>query len=278
MCLIVILVSFLLTSPFVVLDFNSSYGQIMENKQALQTGGHSGADFAPAYNMYWAMLVSNLGYPLLMFAIIGVIFLTFERRGFILMLFPLIYLAYMSSWKVAFERYLVPVIPFLIIASGYLFHKAHLYLKTRNNVVRFSVMLLFCVLAINPLLNSIVTVSNFVKIDTRTVAKEWIEHNIPNQTSIAYESYCPKLNQFPKGNYTLFELWDFPGHPWEYYKNNSVEYVCISSFFWNRYYNEPSRYQKQIEQYDSLRKKYLVARFSPGEELTGPAIEIYKIK
>ena len=66
--------------------------------------------------------------------------------------------------------------------------------------------------------------------------------------------------------------------PLSYYKNQSVDYIIITSFLKRRYYNEPDKYAKQISRYEELKNKTELIKVFDYEENPGPKIWIYRLK
>jgi len=62
----------------------------------------------------------------------------------------------------------------------------------------------------------------------------------------------------------------------QYFLDNSIDYVIISSYLYERYYNNAEFFEEQVHSYNSLVNLTApLIRFNPTEKSTGPIITIY---
>ncbi|NTV24476.1 MAG: hypothetical protein HGA85_09015 [Nanoarchaeota archaeon] len=126
-------------------------------------------------------------------------------------------------------------------------------------------------------------IDNAVKLtrdNTRTVSKEWIEENIPEGSKIAYEFFSPQLSVYPKRRFELMDLGKgyIVDNDYQFYVNQSVEYIIISDHMKKRDYEEPEKYSLQISRYEELAKKARLIQLFDNADNPGPIIEIYRLQ
>jgi hypothetical protein len=130
-------------------------------------------------------------------------------------------------------------------------------------------------------------------LDTRVKALVYSNENGITINNTYYEGYTPYLPQKPA---TIFDI--------DLTEQTERNFLILSSKMFDRYYNEPERYQNQIAFYNSVRLNqtslikflpepepdtvmdrlddivyYFNRNFNPTQEerLRGPVIEIYQI-
>lgn len=271
---------FIFTSPFVLLDWHNSSAQIIKNKEHHQTKGHLGGDKLPAIQFYSNNIIENTGYIILVMSALGLIFL--KKEGWIVASCPILFIAYISTYKVSFDRYLISLLPLIAISASVLINTVLKFSIDKNNYIKYSIVCLLVVLiciGIIPMVKASIQIDKtFLLPDTRTIAKEWIEANIPSESKIAYEFYCPQLELNKIKNYKLVYSFRLEQKDLTYYLNNSVDYIIVSSSFMDRYMNEQSKYPNEVKFYSDLQNNAtLINKISPDKNSTGPVIFIYDL-
>ncbi len=111
-----------------------------------------------------------------------------RKGGWALALFPLFHYLLMGSSRVAFQRYMIPVLPFLSLMGAWLL----LALLDRLPLARlFKGAVGFAV--VTPLTRSVLHDLLLTRTDTRTLAWQWIERNIEPGTIVATQAYGPPI-------------------------------------------------------------------------------------
>ncbi len=172
-------------NPFGWVDFQFFLQEITKQSHA---EGFSGLLHHLTYS-----LNGGLGFPLLGLSLFGLSLacLRFDRKRWTLLSFILVYYLILCFFSQPYDRYTLPLIPFLVIfaADGLLQLKRKLKL---SNIPFFIVVLI----AIFP---SVLKISLsdyiFMQKDIRTVGREWIERTVPQNTKIALDMqfYLPQL-------------------------------------------------------------------------------------
>ena len=109
--------------------------------------------------------------------------------------FPLVYYLSLVTYSQEHARYVLPLIPFLLILAAWFLES----IIFKEGVLRTKAKILITTVSIMAVLPSGIksVYSDYIssKKDTRTLAKEWIEDNIPYGTKIAidYSFHAPKL-------------------------------------------------------------------------------------
>lgn len=122
-------------------------------------------------------------------AIAGTITISFKEfhkknwQFIIFISFPLLYFAYVGSWYTKFNRYMVPIFPFIIICGSYC-----LWLVAKKSQLLGRLLILFTILITG--LYAAMYLSIYTRPQTRIKTSEWIYSHIP------------------KGSFILSEHWD----------------------------------------------------------------------
>lgn len=301
--IIFIFIGFFIFAPFVILDPLSSVRDIIfENR-----GEHFGAERLPGIQNYVWYLTNPLqegigGLFFEIFAGLGLMIIIYKKsyEKYLFIIFPILYFLLVGSMKLRFDRWFIPILPFEAIFFGLGFYYTYKYIIEKKifqdipKIFPFSVTnLIFSSFVIIIIIASLPTITSDInegtklsKIDTRTIAKNWIENNLPNGSKIAYEYYTPQLHRYPRKNFTLMNLETIVtvgynktivSKPLSYYKNQSVDYVIISSYYKGRFYNEPERFAAEISRYEELKNMNELIKIFESNENPGPVIEIYRL-
>ena len=176
-------VTFLALNPFAVLDHSLFLKEIMAQSAANRGG-------LPWLHHLTYSLSGAMGWPMLALALGGTLGALFgkERRSQTIAVFILSYFAVLCFFGQPYDRYVLPLIPFIIILTT----KVLFQWKERSR-------LLFWVLIPFVALPSLIKIVHWDRLmtapDVRTVAMEWVEANIPAGSRLALEGgfYMPRL-------------------------------------------------------------------------------------
>lgn len=256
-------------------------------------------------------LPEGMGFPLLLLAL-GGLGLTLWRRvpgDLILLAFPVPYFLVIGSWSSRFERYALPLLPFLALLAAVALVAVAGRLRERwpGFLGRWRPGVVVAVAASLLIAPEVARIAYFHVLlsrpDTRVLATEWIEREIPPGSRIAMEPYSPALRVDPAmvreggdaGGYRLSRLNDYD---LDRLIERKVEYVVLSGFVYQRYQRACGRFPAKCRFYRELeRRAALVFAVDPGVEgqrlwvgdiyapLTrlfewtrpGPSIEIYRL-
>ena len=299
---------FLVGVPGFLVNFQNTLTSL-RNQTSLATGtdGFLGMVFStlPSWKFYALMFEIAWGIPILIVLIFGLARFVWrhEPEETLFAVFPVTYLAVLfnaSAASSAFARYLIPVLPFLAYLAadglvwvinwgfrGWSLAPRQLFLATAT-----------VILMIIPLLRSIRLDILWRQPDTRTLALEWIEANIPTGARLAVQWYGPPLstpdNPEPgtTQSYTVTMLYPFSREPerysLDYYRKNGFDYLIISSHVYKLPFVDEALNNARMNFYlDLLASSRLVAEFKPYdgerepayifEQMWGPIVSLYEL-
>lgn len=210
--LIVTFVVFIIFSPYTLIDWKK-FIESMIYESGVATGSlpvvytlqfdHTIPYLFQIKNFFW-----QIG-PNMLFGILGFLFLLFvsfkkkSSKLFLFCIFPLTYFMYVGFWHTKFIRYMVPIIPFLLISSSVLLIEIRSRFKKVGNLLIFFVIF-------SSILWTIAFFSIYTRTQTRIAASEWVYHNIPNGAKILTEQWDDGLpipiEQFNPTQYQITPL------------------------------------------------------------------------
>lgn len=215
-----------------------------------------------------------------------------ERRPLLLLLFPLLYLAFLlKPGYFAVPRYMILMQPFLMLfAASALLAACGLIRAPRARAAVTAVAALVAIA--QPLAASVKFDSLLAGEDTRILAKRWIEENLPEGTVIVREGerWSPPLQSpkephpfsqrtyrvFVKDLYGLSELSNMMGQfrgfaTLDQYRGAGVQYLIANEVNEGMRLLDPEQDRQKRAFYETLeREAELVAEFSPYREGAEP--------
>ncbi len=221
---------FLVGSPYWLFDFPSFYKAFLFDVSHMRTGHLGGIAGRP---WLWHMQALIDSERILGFLFIGGVvysLLRRERVDFPFLLFVLASVAYIGSWAKTSLVYLLATFPILAILGARLL--VELVSKTITNRYRKQAIIGISLLAVGLQIPKIVQNNlRYTYSDTRVVAKEWVENNIPAGAKIAFEgyAYCPPLVGYG-GEFVAFGL-PVTGKIYDYLETNKELKDKMAAFF-----------------------------------------------
>jgi hypothetical protein len=223
-------------------------------------------------------------------------------REAVLLAFPVLYFVVIGSWSSRFERYALPLLPFLAVLAALCLVTLAKRLRSVGGPVLsrwrpgFGLALAAGLLVTPEVVRIVYWHVLLTRPDTRVVAGEWIERAIPSGARIAMEPYSPAVRLSPamaraerarlgntvgaqiarhrfdqflagpaardEGGYWLFRL---NVYDFDRLLGQNVEYVVLSGFTYERYQRACGRYPDACRFYDELdRRARLVFTIEPG--------------
>ena len=290
--------AFLGSTPYAVLDYPTFRWTLDFHLQHYQTG-HDGFEGSDSWLWFARYLYTEGMFPILTWVSgLGVLYAALVRRtrkDLLLLVFPVFYYALISAQRVRFARNVIPILPFLALFAGRLIAELLDWLAARIKRSRLgkrltAVMQAFGVLGVAillvgaPLRQQLVVDYWLSQEDTRTIAKRWVEENIPAGAKIAVESYCPtlELSWKPGTKQPRYQVKFFnklADHTLAFYQEQGYDYVVVSSSMYNRYFVDSVTYPTQRQFYESLFAQWpLVVEFTGYPvPMHDPVIRIYRV-
>jgi 4-amino-4-deoxy-L-arabinose transferase-like glycosyltransferase len=193
---LVLALGFAVGSPQVLANPAAYVREALGQYGAGKMGGFGSwrVDTVPGWFFYLETLGCGVGLVLLALAIAGsvrrLLLAAGAERGMSLLLlsFPMLYFGLMGSTRHYFARYAQPLVPFAALFAAETVVAAAQWVRARRENRSWWLMRVLCALAVaQPLANSIRHDMLLMRTDTRTLAKQWIEANIPAGAKIALD-------------------------------------------------------------------------------------------
>lgn len=133
-------------------------------------------------NLFW-----QVG-PVFLLSIMGIIYISYQQFKkqnilfLILFIFPLLYFAYVGAWYTKFIRYMVPIIPFFLIAAA-------VFLSWMLQKFKRWGIMLFVVFIASNIVWAVAFSTIYVREQTRISASKWIYEHISPGSKILTEHW-----------------------------------------------------------------------------------------
>ena len=278
-----LLLACIISVPFLLLrsDFNVLslmdyiFGGIWRDPYVFG-GSHPGFE---GTDTWWWVVTSFLGKNwkfVFLSALGGIVWALFKygRKGIFLLATPLSYYFVFSFFTVRFDRWLIPLEPFLALFAGVFLWDITkvLQARARSQWMRTAIIALLVgvimFLATKPLFQILEYRDLLIAAeDSRTAAARWIETHIPHGKSIAVEPYGPFVMET---SYKVTRVGSLIAHDLAWYRQEGFDYVIATSVC-ERYTKEkyPAEFERCQELFDSF---YLEQQFG----VPGPTIRILR--
>lgn len=293
-------------SPFLFLDFKKVLADIaIENRYTHVSYTGEGI----IRNLMWYVqnpllhALSPIGLILVVFGIILCID-SRKKEMWILLIFPLSFLCFISLMHLRWARWIIPVLPFLCVLIAQAFYWIIIWVEQHINFQAKKLVgfILVSTLVVTLLRADIIQGIEMSGKDTRTLAGEWILDHIPQRSRILVEKYAPHL---PIERYTFLlvehsgklvevdpkeirnSVFDPPFRQIGKLKNidaileKNVEYIVFSNWY-DRYLAERKRsadYAQIVVMYERIMKMGTkIYEVNPVSGINrGPSIRVYRM-
>lgn len=274
-------IAFLLAAPYTVLDlpaFLDGYARLMYS----YTGT---VPPEPPWIIYLKHLRLNLQWPALLLTLGGVVLAIVRAvrgpgrvRWTLLIVFPVLYLWFISRQTLVFGRYLMPLVPFVCLLAATAVVSGVSQLR-RFSIPRALRTTLIVALTVAALLPATVMSINFTRSLTRAGtaahAYEWLTANVPPDATLVVEAGGPVLGYGPFRSRHVGQLREVA---YEQYVAEGVDYLVASSYAYGRYLEAPHVFPREYAEYMRLfEQSREVARFTPSPERPGAELRIYRV-
>lgn len=289
------IIGFFLGCPYCFLDFAAFWKGFAWQSQHLYSEGHFGSSTSqPAWLFYLQHgFRENIGLLSQFLVLGGVVYgiLKHRKKDVLLLAVPLVLFFVIGGWKAMAVRYFLPLTPFFVlIASAFL----DAILSKMESIPAFKasafpnrfryrdlISALVILIVVYPSAYKVIRFDlSLTQTDTRTVARDWVEENIPAGSYIAKEMYGPPISE---EKYNVHYRHTLGQVTLEYLSNRNVEFVIISDIMYARFISAPDEFPRQAKFYQSLEDHaVLIKTFEPvwNEpliDLHNPTIKVFRL-
>jgi 4-amino-4-deoxy-L-arabinose transferase-like glycosyltransferase len=280
--------AFLLGAPYTVLDlpgFLNGFARVAGDRSALPV--------ATAWSTNLSLLRQSFGWPALFLTLVGFV-LALNRlvrgpgrvRWALVTLFPVLYVALVSSRRLALAPYLLPIMPTLclLVATAVI---SGVSLLRRYEIPRAPRTALIAALTVAALLppavKSIAYAREIALVSTVDQAHSWVLANIPKGSTVLVEAGVLRLDEQGYRNTTVQKLIVDPetGSPREHaaYVAEGVDYLIASSQSFGAALSTPQHFPDDFVAYMRIfEQSRELVRFTPSAQHPGPELRIYKVR
>jgi hypothetical protein len=234
--------------------------------------------------LWWYLsfaLPDVLTWPILLLAIAGVLLVWRERnkRATLLLFGFIMFVLTIAVPRLYEEHWLIPLIPIGLLFAAKALWTGIDALIARQGAVRWAkpvLILLLIAASIVPLKESIEHVYLMTQPDTRILAMEWIETNLPPGSRIVREMHTAPI---PGDDFSVTFTWKlFRLGPFDETLAQQYDYFITSSVIYERVFGNTDLAPEIPEFYTRLFEHELVVEFKPDPWKTpGPTIRIYRM-
>jgi len=181
---------FFLLSPFIAAEPHTAWRDITANREIVVDRARASGPFAPMLRYVQMLRDDSLGAPVVGLGIAGALWMlcASPARAVLLLAFPVAFAAFIIN-TVPASRYLNPVLPFIAVFAGWM-------LSSLAARVRASAWIFWIVVGLCALPGAVASIRSdlfFRQTDTRTLAREYIERNIPTGSTVLLQPYSTPL-------------------------------------------------------------------------------------
>jgi 4-amino-4-deoxy-L-arabinose transferase-like glycosyltransferase len=275
-------VTLVATTPALLFDF-AGVREYLELQAVIYGTVYPGATQAAVQAYLAALTGPAVGLPMFVLGSLGLVYVV-ARAGWVgapLAVYPLFYLIMISIPARAFDRNLLPILPFLAFGAGILIAEVasqvvRLRMRPRSVPGQLASALLAVVVTAPLVLPPNVAAFNegrmLKRADTRTIALGWVRENLPAGTHVAREWYTPPT---APPEYST-ELYNFLARrPLDWYREAGVQYLIASEAAYGRFFQGPTNGQRAF--YEQVFRLPEVYQFKSSPDRPGPTIRIFKL-
>jgi len=193
------IVACFLTAPFVFLDFQQVLEDVVFESRSEHLGATSEGWFANLWWYFSTVSASELGWLGLFVAIAGTGYGLYRRRpGWILAVVAVaLFSGIISGLSLRWDRWLLPIFPFAALFIAYAIvtvANTPTIRHAKAPVRRATILALTVAVTIAPLWTSLAEAKSLIGTDTRTLAAEWVQSEVPEGSRILLELGAPQLS------------------------------------------------------------------------------------
>jgi len=278
-------VTFLVFAPYTVLalpDFLNSFARLAREYRV--------ADLTePAWMLYLKLLLRHtFGWPALLLAaggmVMGIVRLVRgpgRVRWALVVTFPAVFFWMLSSQRIVYARYLLPMTPPLCVLAAAAVVSGVSLLR-RYEIPRMARTGLIAALTTAALLPpAIVAVRSdhdLARVGTLDLAYDWVVQNLPENASVVMETRAMVL----PGKFRARNVGALRPKDYSQWRDEGVDYLIASSEVYGRFLDDsaagPQTFPREYGEYMRIfAQSREIARFSPSADHPGPELRILKV-
>lgn len=290
--LVTVIAVFMISSPFVALDFPTAARDIFYEVRHIQLGAaaHVAVSdplyaelvprvFFPEPFFYWNWFLTQNGWLVVGASVLGAGALARRRPGISLAMGIYVALLLFTLLRAANkgERYALPLLPILYLwAAVGIFTVAEWFPKQWRTLSR---LVLTAAVLVVPLLFTVELVhQNFILPDTRVVAWRWLTENVPAASVVVREDRTPDLEHVNTAFRVFPTIGAFDARTLQEWRTAKADYFVVGTLR-DYYVSNAARFPEIVAQYEMLQQQsHLVAQFiGDGRTMNGPPVWIYRV-
>jgi hypothetical protein len=195
-----------IVSPFLLLDYQTVLRDLAGEARPIHPGATGGGFFQ---NLAWYTahpLAGSLGILGLATALAGAVWACFRNREWAVVVMPaaIVFLIVISGQKLVWERWIVPLLPFVVLGAAFALCALGDFLRTRIGQRARLAELAVLALLMLPMIDAASVKATERTHDTRQIASAWISRNAPRGSTVLVEDAAIDLIQ--GGTRLLFPL------------------------------------------------------------------------
>jgi hypothetical protein len=273
------ILGFILGNPFAVFDTLAFWEGFTFATNYYATANHAGMQ---GEALWWYLgFLADQGALFWLAAGYGVWGLkTRDRKAILLGVVCLLYFSLISTYRLRNDRTILALFPLLALLAGagltQLAQRVWRAERVARGVKAVSLGLMVMVAFIPPLNKTVRADLALTQERVQTMAKRWIENNVPRGSTIVQETYTAFLST---DDYQLVFLNTAIDQPIEWYREQKADYAVLSQAAYGRFFVEPQRYTYQVQAYQELMNSFELVGDLYGAflNMTDVNIRIYRV-
>ena len=287
-------IGFFAAAPFVVTGLREVYWSLVVEATHAHLGATGGRGL-PNYLWYLkGPLREAVGWPLEVLALVGFVasYRVRSRPRLLLASYSLLFLLGIGLSLKRWDRWIVPLTPFVAILAAVGLEstaRAVAWLRERPLIQDLAVLAVGAILVVPSVTEALQRGGN--TLDTRDIAKAWIEGHVPRGSKVAVEQHTPPIS---RDEYQVFVVLrgelqrdtttrGFKGvlgdmKTLDPLRAQAIDYALLSSYS-DRYQAEKNSYPDEVRLYEELfGASDLLYELKPTGRTKGPVVRVLKLR
>lgn len=263
---------FLVGTPYALFDLpNFLDGLAYEAGHHLNVG-HIGAEGNAGWWLFEHLMIGSERW-LTAVGILGSLVLAKRdwRRMLFLLCFPVSYYVMMSRSLVRFERFLVPVMPFLALSAALFLDQVVRPRLSKLRWARVSFWGIVILLCLEPAVSVALYDYRLTLEDVRVTAAHWMELNLPADAVVAVERFGPPVS--PE-RFVLVEPYAMIDYDLGWYREQGVEYFAFGAILYRRTMESAELYPERVQAYQEFFQSLELVQVFDGPYVGWPDYQI----